>query len=505
MKFFVFLVCLVYNRTLMRFSPARARALVGAVLSALSATTSPGATTDSSTPANTTLRLISISPAAGATNVCVDTPVRFLFDGAPQLARSGLVQILDDTGVGVDAIDVSARTRSKTIGGLPNFNYYPVVISGNEAVVAFQNNLLTYGKSYELRIPIGLFTDERGDAAAGLAAARSWRFTTKPAALVLAEKDPRRIVVAADGSGDFATVQGAIDFVPAGNTTLTTLFIRKGTYHEIIFFTEKHNLTIQGEDRQGSIIAYADNQGLNNTDNNAMPGGYRRGMLRAVNCRDLTITHLALHNTTPQGGGQAESIILNGGANARAVITDVDMRSHQDTLQINGQGYVSNCYIEGDVDFMWGTGPCYFENCRLRALRSRSMYTQIRNPATNHGYIYKNCTFEGAPGVTDCVLSRVLQTRFPASEVVLLDCMLTEAVSPAGWRLDSNAEAPNVPFWEYNSRDAQGKPIENAQRFAVSRRLTAETDAETIANYSNPAWVLGGNWNPKLAPIFSNP
>jgi pectin methylesterase-like acyl-CoA thioesterase/lysophospholipase L1-like esterase len=457
---------------------------------------------DYTAPPIASLKLVSIFPPAGAINICIDTPLRLTFDGPPTLSQSGTAQILDDTGTVVDAIDLSARTLSKTIGGLPNFNYYPVVINGNEAVVAFKNNILNYGKSYELRITAGLFVDKNGKAAAGLEAVKTWRFSTKPAPTLLSTKSPHRIIIAADGSGDFATVQGAIDFIPAGNTAPTAFFIRKGTYHEIIYLSNRHNLTVMGEDRQGAIIAYANNQGLNNTDNNAMPGGYRRGMFRAANCNDLTIAHLTLHNTTPQGGGQAEAIILNGGANAHAIITDVDMYSHQDTLQINGQAYVSNCYIEGDVDFMWGAGPCFFENCRLRALRNKSMYTQIRNPATNHGYIYNNCKFEGAPGVAESILSRVLQTRFPASEVVLLNCMLTDAVSPVGWRLDSPAESPYIHFWEYNSRDPQGNPIDDSKRLAASRRLTIPADAETIANYSNAAWVLGGDWNPELASVF---
>jgi rhamnogalacturonan acetylesterase len=209
-----------------------------------------------------------------------------------------------------------------------------------------------------------------------------------------------------------------------------------------------------------------------------------------------------LHNTTPQGGGQAEAIILNGSANAHATIAGVDMYSHQDTLQINGQAYIRDSYIEGDVDFMWGTGPCFFENCRLRALRNKSVYTQIRNPAANHGFVYQKCTFEGSPGITDSVLSRILQTRFPASEVVLLNCTLTDAVSPVGWRLDSPAEAPNVHFWEYSSRDTRGNPIDDSLRLAASRRLTKEADAEIIAHYSNPVWVLDGGWNPELAAIF---
>jgi hypothetical protein len=136
--------------------------------------------------------------------------------------------------------------------------------------------------------------------------------------------------------------------------------------------------------------------------------------------------------------------------------------------------------------------------CRLAAING-----QAPSAATNHGYVYKNCTFEGAPGVTGSVLSRVLQTRFLAGEVVLLDCTLTDAVNPIGWCLDSPAEAPDIHFWEYNSHDTNGNPIDDSMRFAVSRRWTSEADAGTIANYSNPVWVLGGDWNPKLASVFT--
>jgi pectinesterase len=80
---------------------------------------------------------------------------------------------------------------------------------------------------------------------------------------------------------------------------------------------------------------------------------------------------------------------------------------------------------------------------------------------------------------------------------------LTKAVSPVGWHLDSPAEAPQVHFWEYHSRDPNGQPLDDSHRLAVSKRLTREADAETIAHYSNPAWVLGHDWNPRQAPIFA--
>ena len=218
---------------------------------------------------------------------------------------------------------------------------------------------------------------------------------------------------------------------------------------------------------------------------------------------DFVLTNLTLHNTTPKGGSQAESLILVGGVNARAIITGVDLYSLQDTLQINGQAYVSDCYIEGDVDFMWGSGPCFFENCECKSANSRGYYTQIRNPSSNHGYIYRHCLFNGKDGVTGNLLSRIDPARFPGSEVVLIDCTLTDAVSPAAWRFDGSQQGPNVHFWEYNSHAPDGKPIDMSARFAGSKRLEKAADAETIAHYSDPVWVLGGNWNPRQAPVFA--
>ena len=231
-------------------------------------------------------------------------------------------------------------------------------------------------------------------------------------------------------------------------------------------------------------------------------GIYRRGLFLAHRCSDLTITNLTLRNTTKQGGSQSEAIILNGGPGAHAILTRLDLSSFQDTLQINGQAYINDCYIEGDVDFMWGTGPCFFDRCTARSLRSQAYYTQIRNPPTNHGYVYTHCTFDGAPGIRGNVLSRIDPQRFPASEMVLLNCVLTEAVGPVGWQLDSSQHAPDVHFWEYNSRGADGEPVDTSQRLAASRQLELPQDESIVENYRDARWVLGGEWRPELAPLI---
>jgi pectin methylesterase-like acyl-CoA thioesterase len=424
-------------------------------------------------------------PTAGANGICPDTTLRITFDSAPELSRQGKI-IINDTATGgaVETIDTSSPTATESIGGVPGFKYYPVTTDGNAAVIHPANHALNYNKTYSISIDAGVFK--------GQSKPIQWPFSTRPSAPKLAGP----LTIDAAGAGDFCTVQGAIDFVPDGNTRPITLLIKSGTYTELICMTNKNNLTFQGENRKSSVIDYANNNRFNPS---AAGGVYHRGVFLAKNCNDLTLSNLTIRDTTPRGGSQAEAIILNGSSNARAILKDVDLYSFQDTLQINGQAYVSDCYIEGDVDFMWGSGPCFFENCHCYGTRSKAYYTQIRNTSLNHGYVFHHCTFDGPPGVTNMYLSRIDPRRFPDSEVVLIDCVLGKSVGGVGWLLNNSTDAPRVHFWEFNSHDADGNPADTSQRLSASKQLTQSSDAKAIAHYSDASWVLGG-WNPTAQP-----
>ena len=200
-------------------------------------------------------------PAPGAKDVCPDTPLRIRFPDTP-LAGVGKIEVRDSADDSVVAtIDVASPTRTRTIGGLPNFRDHPVIIGGGEAAIFLPGNALGYNKTYSVRVDAGAFKDATGAPHAGVGDAGSWRFSTRPAPPAAGS---RRITVAADNSGDFATVQGALDFIPDGNTVPTTIFIRSGTYREIVCFTNKHAVTLLGEDRKKTVIAYANNDRFNN-------------------------------------------------------------------------------------------------------------------------------------------------------------------------------------------------------------------------------------------------
>ena len=84
------------------------------------------------------------------------------------------------------------------------------------------------------------------------------------------------------------------------------------------------------------------------------------------------------------------------------------------------------------------------------------------------------------------------------------DKVTIEVPAPAaGVLADIAAKDGDVHFWEFNSHTADGQPVDASKRLAISKQLTQDKDAETIKNYSDPKWVLGGDWDPHTAPIFS--
>lgn len=134
----------------------------------------------------------------------------------------------------------------------------------------------------------------------------------------------------------------------------------------------------------------------------------------------------------------------------------------------------------------------------------------IRNPATNHGNVFVGCTFETPTRpnplgrVSNPALARLPNNHgvnYPYAEAVLINCRL-KGIPPEGWGPIEEAPAfdhSNVHLWEYNTMDLDRRPADVSKRHPVSKQLTMEKDAKTIADYSNPAFVLGG-WTPVVAP-----
>ena len=481
------------------------------------ATNAVGATTSPvfAVGVNSTVTVASAIPANNASAINPDAPLSITFSGSVGPGAFGKIYIWDASSPAtpVETIDMTALTarianvsvlgvpvQTQTIGNSSTpFNYYPVLFNGATATVYPKHTSLTYGKTYYVTMDAGAIVDSSGAVFAGISDPSGWTFTTKAAAPTAGTT---LVTVAADGSGDFNTVQGALDWIPTANTTPTTIYVKNGTYTEIVYFTNKNAITILGQSRAGTVIGYRNNDGFDS-------GTSKRPAFQAQSANNLTIANLTIQNTTPKTGTQAEALYLNLSTTAQAIVTNVNLSSYQDTLNINGQVYITDSYIEGDTDFMWGNGPVFFNNCELKARSIQSYYTQVRNPATNHGFVYLNCTFDAAAGdsqnpanpVSGCYLGRLDQNANPHTEMVLLNCLLGTHILPVAWNTNGSVTT-FTNCVEYNSRNlSDNSPVDVTGRAAWSFQWTSPTNDTQIANYSSANWVLGGTWTPALAPI----
>ncbi len=430
--------------------------------------------------ADRAIDLRSSIPKPGSTEVCPDTSLRLAFSTAPTLGTDGRIRIHDGaTQAVIETIDLASPTAKRTIGGQP-YDYYPVRLAGREVVIA-PATTLAYGHAYYVTIDAGVFRDDAG-AFAAIADPNLWRFTTKRAP---PRADADHLLVDPDGSRDFCTVQGAIAFVPEGNTRRVVIELRAGTYHEMVNVPRgKDAITLRGEDRQRSEISYANNARFNSRVRSVVD----------VYASDFVLENLTIRNTTPRGGSQAEALRVRAD---RTRITRCDFFSLQDTLQLTGRVHVSDCLVEGDVDFVWGSGTVVFDRCELKALNPGYL-VQSRNGADRLGYIFLDCRLTAAPGVARYILARIEPSRFPHSHVAFIDCAMGPHVTPVAWQFDAvpGANPPlgptdKIQFQEFHSTDLAGKPLDVSGRHPASRQLTP-AEAARLRDLRNDF----GEWNP---------
>lgn len=464
-------------------------------------------------------------PADKAVKVNPDTHLVVTFGSAPTLGRSGQIRIYDaaDRSV-VDTLDMSIPAgpdpshrvaipktvpldpavatspttttpavratpadlhdyQLDTIGGLSGFHFYPVIIHGNTATIYPHNNVLRYRHEYMVEIDPGVF--------GSLHERLTWRFATKNAP---PRADAARLTVASDGSGDFNTIQGAVDFVPGHPAHRVTIDIRNGDYEEIVFFQNKSDLTFHGEDREKVQVFYGNNSAFNPP----MPGPSRRCAFSSYNSTGIEFDNFTIRNTYV---GQAEALLVSGSKN---VVRRMNLLGSGDALNLRGPVYLADTKIVGDGDTILGVGPAFFRRCEIQ---SRGPFMWIRNTDANHGNVFVDCTFiainkplpwspANAPVNAPKVLARLPNNHglnYPYAEAVLIDCRL-DGVPAAGWG-PIDVDPAHVHFWEFHSTDLEGHAIDAGQRIAGSKQLSGAQDRETIANYRNPAFVLGG-WSP---------
>ncbi len=458
---------------------------------------------------------VTFAPGNNATGVNPDAPLIVRFPSAPRVGEAGKITVrkTSDDSV-VETIDLATLTpftnasvsyryqTGKIVGGQAGYKYFPVLIVGNEARITLRSgSVLQYGTSYYVTIDPGVILDSTGATLPAVTNSTGWTFATKAAAPA-AIPTQTTFTVAADGSGDFSTLQGALDFIPTSNATPVRINIRNGTYTELVNFGNRNKITVVGENRDLTVVEYPNNAPLN-SDTTLRVAFFARGS-------DLVFANFSINNSTPKGGGQAEALRSDGLRNS---FLGCAFRSFQDTLLLGADNYFQDCLIQGDTDFIWGGGTAMFKNCELRAMNGGEL-TQARTPATRFGFIFVDCTLTRPAGSSfNYGLGRTSADATNFGNPVFIDSRMDTHITATAWSSSfiNSSYTANARNWEYQSRTLDGSAlIDVSQRAAISRQLTS-TEADILRNPANafgtttdstPAGAQGNGWVPAVSAII---
>jgi len=275
-------------------------------------------------------------------------------------------------------------------------------------------------------------------------------------------------VVSQDGSGNFSSIQKAIDASKAFPESRVTIFVKNGIYHEKVQVPSCNSqLSIIGESAEGTIISYNDyfdkiNRGRNSTF-------YTSTLL--VQANDFRLENITVENTAGPVG-QAVALHVEGD---RCVFRNCRFLGNQDTVYAAGRfsrQYFVNCYVEGTTDFIFGEATALFEKCTIHA-KANSFLTAASTPEGKpFGFVLLNCKITAASEANKVYLGRPWR-KF--AKVAFLNCEMGPFICSEGWDNWSNPEnEKTVTFVEFNNK---GAGTDRSSRVIWSRKLTNEEAA----------------------------
>ncbi|GAB4058319.1 pectinesterase family protein [Catellatospora paridis] len=317
------------------------------------------------------------------------------------------------------------------------------------------------------------------------------------------------IVVAKDGSGHHTTVQAAVDAVPANNTSRVTISIKPGTYRELVTVpANKPFVSFVGTTGNAAdvVITYDNASGTPKPDGSGTYGttGSTSVLLEGndFTARDLTFSNTFDEAAHDYSAEQAVAVTTRGD---RLVFDNVRILGNQDTLQPSSpnaatvsRAYYRNCYVEGDVDFIFGRGTAVFDRCEIRSLNrgstSNNGYvtaasTTITNP---YGYLFTRCTLT-APSDVAAQSVHLGRPWHPSgdvnaiAQVIFRDSVLGAHVKDAPWTDMSGFSWRDARFFEYHNT-GPGSTV------TADRPQLPDADAP---QFTAQAYLAGADgWNP---------
>jgi pectinesterase len=313
------------------------------------------------------------------------------------------------------------------------------------------------------------------------------------------------VTVAADGSGDYRTVQAAIDAAPANSSSVYTVNIKAGTYRGIVNIpSNKPYISLVGTGSAATAVVLVEGHASGLTKSDGSTYGTAGSATVTIAAANTTVSNLTMSNDFNEAAYNlsAEQAVAVNTSGDRVQFSNVRILGNQDTLLVNTSGtavrrlYVRNSYVEGDVDFIFGGGTMVFQNGEVRSL--------TRGSSSNNGYITAAATninnkfgylFWGTHLTSNAPAKTVYLGRpwHPGGDVnaiaqVLYRGVIMDAhIRDDPWTDMSGFSWRNARFTEYSSTGAGA--VVNSNRPQMS--------ASTAAQYTPTAYLAGSDgWNP---------
>ena len=293
-------------------------------------------------------------------------------------------------------------------------------------------------------------------------------------------------IVAADGTGQYKTVQAAIDAAPqlTRDDAPWTILVKPGTYREIVYIQrEKRFITLAGEDAEKTVITYDLSAGMIGLDGQKI-GTFRTPTV-TIDADDFSARNLTFENSAGRRG-QALAVRIDGD---RVALRNCRFLGYQDTIFGNrGRHYFEDCYVEGAVDFIFGGATQWYESCRIHCIGGGYITASSAPESQPFGFVFNRCSITGASEEVRTFLGRPWRAY---ASTIFLNVKMSAVVKPAGWNNWGKPQRERtVRYAEYNSTGPGGA---TTGRVAWSRQLATD-EAAAITREK----VLGGadGWKP---------
>ncbi|MGH9605313.1 MAG: pectinesterase family protein [Terracidiphilus sp.] len=315
----------------------------------------------------------------------------------------------------------------------------------------------------------------------------------------------RTYYVAADGTGDYYSIQQAINAIPASGHALIS--VAPGTYREVLTI-DKPDIQIRSPYADASKTVVVDDRSAGTN------GGTLHSATVNVTADNFFAENITFENdfnkTHPQlpEGSQALALLATGD---RDVFSNVRLLGNQDTVYVGSHGCSSggqncaparqfflNCYIAGNVDFIFGDGKTVFDHCTIYSTPHSGGFitAQSKHYATeDSGFVFDHCTLTAAPGLGGKVfLGRPWRSY---ATVIYLNTEMGDQINPEGWREWHPGETHSLETAFYAEYNSTGPGAHPGGREKFAHILTA-AQAKKYA----PRVFLRGNdhWAPFILP-----